>query len=43
MEKNKTFKTLIRDGKTFNFLTLPDTNFLNLKYVMAMALMLRES
>ena len=27
MRKNKTFKTIKRDGKTFNLLTLPNTNY----------------
>ena len=33
MVKNKTFKTVIRNGKRFNLLTLPDTNFFKFEIV----------
>ena len=33
MVKNKTFKTVIRNGRKFNLLTLPDTNFFKLEII----------
>ncbi len=33
MIKNKTFKTVTRDGKRFNLLTLPDTNFFKFELI----------
>lgn len=33
MTKNKTFKTLRKDGKVFNLLTLPDTNFFKFEVI----------
>jgi predicted Zn-dependent peptidase len=33
MTKNKTFKTIRKDGKVFNLLTLPDTNFFKFEMI----------
>ena len=33
MKKNKTFKTVIKNGKRFNLLTLPDTNFFKFEII----------
>ena len=33
MTKNKTFKTLTRNGREFNFLALPDTNFFKFEII----------
>ena len=33
MTKNKTFKTVVRNGRRFNLLTLPDTNFFKFEII----------